>query len=250
MADRTVVEEVTDRIAFQIASGAYEPGERLPSVRQLAKDQGINPSTVQVVLGRLQSAGFVEAHRGIGLIVRDVRLYGGLETWRFLFRFSTRLPELASSILTDILASRRLLIASSLRAIAESPGAHDPAPVRRAVDRLELLAGGGPDGRSAPVADLAKAEFHVYRMTMVAAGGGVSLGILNSVSEMMLDLPEVLEALFADPADHVRWWRRLVDAWADGTLNVKALGAADVLVRDWDAAVLDRFRARLGVTAP
>ena len=106
----TLVEQASDRLAFAIASGEYPPGARLPSVRSLAAQYGINPSTVQVVLARHTSVGFVEAHDRVGYVVRDIRLVGGIETWRHLFRFSRQLPDLAAAMLADILATRRRLV--------------------------------------------------------------------------------------------------------------------------------------------
>jgi GntR family transcriptional regulator len=70
-ARATLVERVTEQIAFRIASGTYPPGEKMPSVRALARELGINPSTVQVILGRLQETGFVEVNPGVGFVVRE-----------------------------------------------------------------------------------------------------------------------------------------------------------------------------------
>jgi len=68
--------------------GRYRAGERLPSVRDLAQAFGINPSTVQVVLGRLQTSGFVSGHPRLGFVVRDIEQLGGIATWRYVFRFA------------------------------------------------------------------------------------------------------------------------------------------------------------------
>src|SRR5437870_344274 len=85
---RTVVDAAADTIAVRIASGIYPVGSPLPSVRALAADLGINPSTVQVVMARLQTVGFVEPRPRVGMVVRDYHLYGGIETCRYVFRFS------------------------------------------------------------------------------------------------------------------------------------------------------------------
>ena len=52
-----------------VASGRLGPGAALPSVRDLAREQRINPNTVAKAYQRLAAAGVVEARRGRG----DVR---------------------------------------------------------------------------------------------------------------------------------------------------------------------------------
>lgn len=119
----TVVDEVTDQIAFQIASGRFQAGESLPSIRRLAEEHGINPSTVQLVLGRLRTAGFVEPRHGVGVVVCDIQLNGGIETWRYLFRLSRRLPGLTVRTVQDVLETLRLYYDVTLVKIAAEPAA-------------------------------------------------------------------------------------------------------------------------------
>ena len=41
--DRPIWMQLSEQIAAQIAAGVYSVGERLPSVRELAADAGVNP---------------------------------------------------------------------------------------------------------------------------------------------------------------------------------------------------------------
>ena len=41
--DRPIWSQLSDLVASQIAAGVYGPGERLPSVRELAAEAGVNP---------------------------------------------------------------------------------------------------------------------------------------------------------------------------------------------------------------
>ncbi|MFC6884874.1 MULTISPECIES: GntR family transcriptional regulator [Actinomadura] len=239
MARSTVVDEVTDRIAFQIASGRLEAGESLPSIRRLAAEHGINPSTVQLVLGRLRTAGFVEARHGVGVVVRDIQLYGGIETWRYLFRFSRRLPDLTVATVRDILETLRLFYDASLTKIAADPAAYDATPARRALGRLELLTGDG----TVPAADVHKGVLQILRSSRAAVGGGVTLGVLNSLGAMLSEIPEVLDALYADPAEHVWWWGQVLESWETGDLERGRQTLA--LLDDWHVQALQRLRARL-----
>ena len=39
--------QIIDEMTMRIASGYYGPGDKLPSVRDLAMDAGVNPNTMQ-----------------------------------------------------------------------------------------------------------------------------------------------------------------------------------------------------------
>ncbi|SRR5579883_1355343 len=54
-----------------IAAGRLRPGEKLPTVRQLAVDLRINANTVAKVYVELERAGVVETRRGVGTFVSE-----------------------------------------------------------------------------------------------------------------------------------------------------------------------------------
>jgi DNA-binding transcriptional regulator YhcF (GntR family) len=56
-------------IEYGVACGQLMPGDRLPSVRDMATRLGIAPMTVSNVYAGLQEAGLIEAHRGQGTFV-------------------------------------------------------------------------------------------------------------------------------------------------------------------------------------
>ncbi|HEX2313522.1 MAG TPA: GntR family transcriptional regulator [Thermomonospora sp.] len=238
VARGSVVDEVADRIAFQIAAGMVEPGERLPSIRLLAAEHGINPSTVQLVLGRLRACGFVETRQGLGVVVRDIQVYGGIETWQYMFRFSRRLPDLTVRILRDVLDTLRLFYEDALKKVAADPRAYDLAPVRRALQRLELMT----DDEVA-AGDVHKCVMQILRSGRAMVGGGLTLGILNSLGDVLGEVPEVLQALYAEPREHVWWWRLILTAWEDADEEA-GLRALDLL-EPWHAEVERRLRALL-----
>ena len=45
--DRPIWIQLSEQLTAQIASGMYQPGQRLPSVREFAADAGVNPNTMQ-----------------------------------------------------------------------------------------------------------------------------------------------------------------------------------------------------------
>ena len=56
-------------VEYGIACGEFRPGDRLPSVRDLAEEAGVAPMTVSQVYRDLQVAGLVEARAGSGTFV-------------------------------------------------------------------------------------------------------------------------------------------------------------------------------------
>lgn len=61
--------QLGDRITEEIAAGHYPPGARLPSVRELAADAGVNPNTMQRALSELETKGLLVTNRTAGRTV-------------------------------------------------------------------------------------------------------------------------------------------------------------------------------------
>ena len=64
-----IYSQIMDEMTMRIASGSYEPGEKLPSVRDLAMDAGVNPNTMQRALAELERRGLVYSERTSGRFV-------------------------------------------------------------------------------------------------------------------------------------------------------------------------------------
>src|SRR5689334_23783880 len=56
-------------IRASIATGVLQPGDQLPTVRQLAVDLSVNANTVARVYAELERAGVIETRRGVGSFV-------------------------------------------------------------------------------------------------------------------------------------------------------------------------------------
>src|SRR5258708_25401964 len=63
--------QIEESVRHLVASGALAPGAALPSVRDLARDQRINPNTVAKAYQRLAEAGVLETRRGEGTFVAE-----------------------------------------------------------------------------------------------------------------------------------------------------------------------------------
>jgi GntR family transcriptional regulator len=69
-----VYRQIIDQVHAGRASGALRPGERLPTVRQLAVDLKVNPNTVVRAYRELELTGFLTTHQGTGTFVTDTKV--------------------------------------------------------------------------------------------------------------------------------------------------------------------------------
>jgi DNA-binding transcriptional regulator YhcF (GntR family) len=61
--------QIEDSLRRMVASGALAPGAPVPSVRDLARDLGVNPATVSKGYQGLCDAGILDVRRGAGTFV-------------------------------------------------------------------------------------------------------------------------------------------------------------------------------------
>lgn len=69
-----VYRQIIDQVHAARASGAIGPGERLPTVRQLAVDLSVNPNTVVRAYRELELTGVLTTHQGTGTFLTDVKM--------------------------------------------------------------------------------------------------------------------------------------------------------------------------------
>lgn len=99
--------QIIDQIKASIAMGQLEPGDRLPTVRQLAVDLSINPNTVSRAYTELEITGLVETQMGSGTFVGPKKVEADdVERKRLLDQICQEFLSRASSlgfVLEDIL---------------------------------------------------------------------------------------------------------------------------------------------------
>lgn len=99
---RPIWQQLAEQLARRIVTGAYPPGSRFPTVRELAADAGVNPNTMQRALGQLENEGLVITNRTAGrTVTEDVTV---LETMRR--RLAEELTEQFYSAMKDLGFSR------------------------------------------------------------------------------------------------------------------------------------------------
>ena len=90
-SDAPIYQQIRNQVVTAIASGELSPGERLPTIRALAEECGINMMTASKAYQVLKSEGYVVTGRRDGAVVR---LPAGAPDPRTLEGLRLRLCEL------------------------------------------------------------------------------------------------------------------------------------------------------------
>ena len=108
-----IFQQIADNLCQQILEGKLTPGERVPSVRDLAVEFEVNRNTLLRTYAILQDAGVIDNKRGVGFFVSENALELILDTDKQAF-FKNQLPEfiqkvkvlkLTNNDLTDLLTA-------------------------------------------------------------------------------------------------------------------------------------------------
>lgn len=66
---RPVYVQLVEQLELALVNGVFPPGDKVPAVRELAADAGVNPNTMQRALQELESRGLLQAQRTAGRTV-------------------------------------------------------------------------------------------------------------------------------------------------------------------------------------
>ncbi len=83
---RSIYLQIADQIRDRILQGEWRDGERIPSIRELAVELGVNPNTVTRSYQALLDWGVVVNRRGRGYFVSDRAAHRALATMREEFK--------------------------------------------------------------------------------------------------------------------------------------------------------------------
>ena len=80
-SDSPIFVQIIEHIKNDIVTGKYKSGDKLPSVRDLAAEAGVNPNTMQKALSDLEQTGLVHSERTSGrFITEDETMIKDLKT--------------------------------------------------------------------------------------------------------------------------------------------------------------------------
>ena len=70
-SSRPIYLQIIERVQMDIITGRYQPGDKLPSVRDLAQEAAVNPNTKQKALSELERSGLIYSQRTSGRFITE-----------------------------------------------------------------------------------------------------------------------------------------------------------------------------------
>ena len=229
-----VVVDIGQELGLRIVRGELKAGARLPSVRALAVEYGVNVSTVQRVLVQMEERGLVRARPRSGVEVRDVDSVGMSSIWPLVMLDARRQPERALALLRDGLRCRRVLTLDLLPDLAGADAG-----------RLEGLVDEFAEVVAAQAADLVvfDAENRILVELLQSVGRPAVLAVFNEVQQMIRSNDLLLSVIFADRVATLSIWRGMLLAMESKHIEPALIGLA---LEAFDERILHSFAERLG----
>jgi GntR family transcriptional repressor for pyruvate dehydrogenase complex len=186
---RKVAEQIADTIRDAILGGELDPGESLPSERDLAGRFSVNRSSVREALLRLEALDLVEVRHGGGTRVTDFLATAGLQVLPFLLAPG---GELDPALLTDLLDLRVALLGFTADRAARNATPEGVARLAAAAAHLE----------QATTPDQIQARDFDFFLCLVSLSQNRVLGLLANAIRKIYDqnLP-LFQQLYGDGLD-------------------------------------------------
>jgi GntR family transcriptional regulator, transcriptional repressor for pyruvate dehydrogenase complex len=162
ISQRTVVAQVMTRLKELIASGRYQPGDRLPTEHELAKIFGVGRSSIREAIKVFQHLGVVDSRAAKGTFLRDrANISSEAITWAML---------LGNDDLLDVLELREAIESVCFDRLSEI-AVTSPAEAAPWLEQLEAqVAVMNEAARSGAIQDLVEADYR-FHGHIVEAGG-------------------------------------------------------------------------------
>jgi len=102
----TLHQQIVSLLAKRIIN-QMQPGDKLPSERDIAADLDVNRATVREALKKLETLGLIEIRHGEGIFIKDYLTSGNLELFKMIIYLNDTIPL---SILQNLLEIRRIIV--------------------------------------------------------------------------------------------------------------------------------------------
>ena len=106
---RPIYAQIIDGYREQIVTGILQPGDRLPSVRELATQLAINPNTIQRSYRQLEMEGWIVTIQGKGCFVCTVPSVSQREKDRLLAILDSTVQALENLGFSREMLAKRIL---------------------------------------------------------------------------------------------------------------------------------------------
>lgn len=198
-----VAEGIVEQLRSLILTGRYAPGDKLPPERNLAKELGVNRSSLREALKKLEHMGLVKIRQGDGTRVQDFMQTAGIDLMSHLIPLA---QSGHAELLGDVLEFRKIYGREVARLAAERADAEDLA-------KLKEIADAADDPELQP-ADLLRLDFEFY-VTLTRASKNRALTLLiNTTRQSVLAYAPFFAFLNVSPDAVRRHHRALIKAVA------------------------------------
>lgn len=92
-----IYRQIADFGIEQVLAGSWNDGEKIPSVRQLAAEVGVNPNTVMHAYDYLKDLNIIETRRGLGFFVSSAGRKAAITLRRSVF-MEDELPRIRRTL--------------------------------------------------------------------------------------------------------------------------------------------------------
>lgn len=174
VAKSTLADEVAQRVAELIQGGSYAPGDRLPTINEMARRFGVGHPTLREALKKLEALGLVEIKHGSGVYVQDYE-----DT--LLMSNPIFAGEASKKMMLDLIEARMPIEFKTARLAAEHATDDHLARMEELLAKAgELLAETAPGNDAA----LSTTNMAFHREVAVASGNAVLAQILGVLSKL------------------------------------------------------------------
>jgi GntR family transcriptional regulator, transcriptional repressor for pyruvate dehydrogenase complex len=207
----TASEELFAVLRDEILVGHYAPGEKLPPQRTLAREYGLNATTVREAIKRLEQLRLVDVRHGDAMRVADWRTASGLDVLAHVLFDAT---GVRSDALGALMEARRFLLTAAA-ALAAERRTDAQAEELRALARV--------------AAREQTADFTFFAGLVEASGNLVFALILNSVRPVYFEHAALFAGLITP--DQAAMYARAAEAVADRDAAAAAAAVTELTLR-------------------
>ena len=193
---RSLAQDVVERIEQRIRAGVLKPGDKLPSEAEIVREHGVSRTVVREALSKLQAAGWVDTQHGVGTFVLEHRADTS-------FRINPN--DIATTM--DVLAILELRVSLETEAAglaAQRRSSEHLAAMRRALDEFETNIDRGGDTVSPDIQfhqQIARATGNRYFVDVMSHLGSTLLP-RTRLNTAQLALPELAAYLHRVNQEH------------------------------------------------
>jgi GntR family transcriptional repressor for pyruvate dehydrogenase complex len=165
-----IYEAIADQLKAQIIAGSLQPGDKLPSAKELTERFQVGRSTVREALSALQAMGIIETRQGEGSYVKALPLADSLQS-------AFGIIQLGRETTLELLEARKALEASNASIAAHKRTDEDLERLDEIVRQMKLHIGEEALGEQVDLA------FHVALAE--ATHNSIMVQLLQTISAKM-----------------------------------------------------------------